>query len=57
MSIHIAAGQGPDSRSILLPAIPCGQAIAEKFLDSPELFNEVRNMFGYTGTYKGKRVS
>ncbi len=31
--------------------------MAEKYLDNPVLFNKVRNMFGYTGTYKGKRVS
>ena len=31
--------------------------IAENFLENPVLFNEIRNMFGYTGTYKGERVS
>ncbi|MGS0651888.1 purine-nucleoside phosphorylase, partial [Staphylococcus arlettae] len=31
--------------------------IAENFLENVEQFNEVRNMFGYTGTYKGKEVS
>ena len=31
--------------------------IAENFLDNVVQFNEVRNMFGYTGTYKGKEIS
>ena len=31
--------------------------IAENFLGDAVCFNEVRNMFGYTGTYKGERVS
>ena len=31
--------------------------MAEKFLDNPVLFNNVRGMLGFTGTYKGKRVS
>ncbi len=58
MSIHIAAAEGQIAESILLPGDPLrAKHIAEKFLGSPERFNEVRNMFGYTGTYKGKRVS
>lgn len=31
--------------------------MAEKYLDNPTIYNQVRGMFGYTGTYKGKRVS
>ena len=31
--------------------------MAEKYLENPVLYNEVRGMLGYTGTYKGKRVS
>lgn len=31
--------------------------IAENYLDNPVLYNEVRGMYGYTGTYRGKRVS
>ena len=31
--------------------------IAETFLEDVVQYNEVRNMFGYTGTYKGKRIS
>ena len=33
------------------------QNIADNFLENVEQFNEVRNMFGYTGTYKGKEIS
>jgi purine-nucleoside phosphorylase len=58
MSIHIAAAKGQIAESILLPGDPLrAKHIAESFLESPERFNDVRNMFGYTGTYKGKRVS
>jgi purine-nucleoside phosphorylase len=58
MSIHIAAAEGQIAQSILLPGDPLrAKFIAETFLDKPERFNEVRNMFGYTGSYKGRRVS
>ncbi len=58
MSIHIAAAKGQIAESILLPGDPLrAKFIAETFLEAPERFNEVRNMFGYTGTYKGERVS
>ncbi len=58
MSIHIAAAKGQIAESILLPGDPLrAKFIAETYLEGPERFNEVRNMFGYTGTYKGERVS
>ena len=58
MSIHIAAAKGQIAESILLPGDPLrAKFIAETFLEDPERFNEIRNMFGYTGTYKGERVS
>ena len=58
MSIHIAAKQGEIADKILLPGDPLrAKFIAENFLENPVLFNEIRNMFGYTGTYKGERVS
>ena len=58
MSIHIAAQQGEIADKILLPGDPLrAKFIAENFLEDPVCFNEVRNMFGYTGTYKGHRVS
>ena len=58
MSIHIAAQQGEIADKILLPGDPLrAKFIAENFLEDAVCFNEVRNMFGYTGTYKGERVS
>ena len=58
MSIHIAAQQGEIADKILLPGDPLrAKFIAENFLEDAVCFNEVRNMFGYTGTYKGHRVS
>ena len=42
----------------LLPGDPLrAKFIAENFLEDAVCFNEVRNMFGCTGTYKGHRVS
>lgn len=58
MSIHIAAKQGQIADRILLPGDPLrAKYIAENLLQGAERFNEVRNMFGYTGTYAGVRVS
>lgn len=58
MSIHINAKQGDIADTILLPGDPLrAKYIAENFLEDVTCYNEVRNMFGYTGTYKGKRVS
>ena len=56
--IHIAASKGDIADKILLPGDPLrAKFIAENFLENPVLFNDIRNMFGYTGTYKGERVS
>jgi purine-nucleoside phosphorylase len=58
MSIHIAAKPGEIAETVLLPGDPLrAMFIAETFLENPKQYNEVRNMFGYTGTYKGKPVS
>jgi len=58
MSIHIAAAKGDIAESILLPGDPLrAKSIAENWLEEPVRFNEIRNMFGYTGRYKGARVS
>ncbi len=55
---HISAKKGDIAETILLPGDPLrAKFIAEKFLENPVQFNGVRNMFGYTGTYKGKRIS
>jgi purine-nucleoside phosphorylase len=58
MSIHIAAKPGEIAEAILLPGDPLrAKFIADHFLEKPALYTEVRNILGYTGTYKGKRVS
>lgn len=58
MSIHIQAKKGEIAETILLPGDPLrAKWIAETFFDNVVCFNEVRGMLGYTGTYKGKRVS
>ena len=58
MSIHIAAKPGEIAETILLPGDPLrAKYIAETFLENPVCYNEVRGMLGYTGTYKGKRIS
>lgn len=58
MSIHINAQKGDIADTILLPGDPLrAKYIAENFLEDVTCFNEVRNMLGFTGTYKGKRIS
>ncbi|GIN56576.1 purine-nucleoside phosphorylase [Lederbergia ruris] len=58
MSIHIGAKKGEIADTVLLPGDPLrAKYIAETFLDDVKCYNEVRNMFGYTGTYNGKRIS
>lgn len=58
MSIHIAAKENEIAETVLLPGDPLrAKYIAETFLENATCYNEVRNMFGYTGTYKGKRIS
>ena len=58
MSTHINAKEGQIAEAVLLPGDPLrAQFIAETFFENPECYNKVRGMFGFTGTYKGKRVS
>ena len=58
MSLHIQANRGDIAENILLPGDPLrAKWIAETFLEDAVLYNDVRNMFGYTGFYKNKRVS
>lgn len=58
MSTHIEAKKGEIAETILLPGDPLrAKWIAETFLENPVCFNKVRGMFGYTGTYLGKRIS
>ena len=58
MSIHIEAKKGEIAETVLMPGDPLrAKWIAETFLENPVCYNRIRGMFGYTGTYKGKRVS
>lgn len=58
MSTHIGAKPGEIADTVLMPGDPLrAKFIAETYLDNPVRYSEVRNMFGYTGTYKGKRLS
>lgn len=58
MSMHINAKMGDIAEKILLPGDPLrAKYIAETYLENPVCFNEVRGMYGYTGTYKGVPVS
>lgn len=58
MSIHIEAKKGEIAETVLLPGDPLrAQWIAETFLEDVTCYNRVRNMFGFTGTYNGKRIS
>jgi len=55
---HIEAQLGEIAETILLPGDPLrAKYIAENFLTDCVQFNKVRNMFGYTGNYEGKKVS
>ena len=50
--------KGSVAKVVLFPGDPLrAKALAERYLESPVCFNTVRNMFGYTGTYKGRRIS
>lgn len=58
MSIHIGASKGDIAETVLMPGDPLrAKFIAENFLENAKCYTEVRGMYGYTGTYKGKKVS
>jgi purine-nucleoside phosphorylase len=55
---HNGANVGEIAKTILMPGDPLrAKYIAETYLENVVQFNTVRNMFGYTGTYKGKKIS
>ena len=55
---HISAKPGDFGKTVLMPGDPLrSQFIAENFLENPVLVNNVRGVQGYTGTYKGVKVS
>jgi len=58
MTFHIGAKPGEIAETVLLPGDPYrARWAAQKFLKNPVLVNEVRGMLGYTGTWKGERVT
>lgn len=58
MSIHINAPAGAIAETVLLPGDPLrAKYIAEKYLEDATCYNEVRGMLGFTGMYKGRRLS
>lgn len=58
MSTHIGAEPGQIAPRLLLPGDPLrAQWIAETFLDDVSEYNRVRGMLGYTGTFRGERIS
>jgi len=57
-SIHIEAKVGDIAETVLLPGDPLrAKYVAETYLKDVVCYNKVRNMFGYTGYYNGKKVS
>ncbi|MDD3477771.1 MAG: purine-nucleoside phosphorylase, partial [Candidatus Izemoplasmatales bacterium] len=55
---HNNAQVGDIAKTVLMPGDPLrAQYIAETFLENVQQFNTVRNMYGFTGTYKGKPIS
>ena len=55
---HNAAQPGQIAKTVLMPGDPLrAKYVADHYLDDVTCFNEVRNMYGFTGTYQGHRVS
>ncbi len=55
---HNSGNKGDFAKTVLMPGDPLrAKYIAETYLENPRLVTSVRNMFGYTGTYKGKEIS
>lgn len=55
---HIEAEPNEIANIVLMPGDPLrAKFIAETYLEQPVLFNSIRNMLGYSGLYKGKRIS
>ncbi|GAA0308622.1 purine-nucleoside phosphorylase [Rhodovulum strictum] len=58
MSIHIGAEPGQIAETVLLPGDPMrAQWAAETFLTDPVCINRIRGMLGFTGTWRGHRVT
>lgn len=58
ISESIRVDEGDIAKVVLMPGDPLrAKYVAETYLEDPVCFNTVRNMLGFTGTYKGKKVS
>lgn len=58
MTPHNEANLEDISNVVLMPGDPLrAKYIADNFLEDAKLVNSIRNMFGYTGTYKGKKIT
>lgn len=58
MTVHIGAKPGEIAETVLMPGDPYrARWAAQTFLEGAELVNEVRGMLGYTGTWRGNRVT
>jgi purine-nucleoside phosphorylase len=58
MTVHIGAQPGDFAKTVLMPGDPLrAKFIAERYLADASKVTEVRGMLGYTGTYKGKKIS
>ena len=54
---HIGAAAGEIADKVIMAGDPLrAKVMAERFLENPVQYNNVRGMLGFTGTYKGKRV-
>lgn len=55
---HIKAKEGEFAKTVLMPGDPLrAKYIAENFLEDAKLISSIRNIYAYTGTYKGKKIS
>ena len=58
MTPHIEAKKGEIAKTVLMPGDPLrAKYIADNFLENARLVNKVRNIFAYTGKYKGKEIT
>lgn len=58
MSVHIAANKGEIAKTVLQPGDPLrAKYIADNFMEEVKLVSQTRNIFYYTGLYKGKEIS